>query len=74
MWSIGMILLEMCVKEIPWKNAHEKDLLHIFKNLQINALIDSNFDERLKDIIKGCLIVDTAKRISLIEAIKKAFN
>lgn len=44
MWSLGMILLEMSVKEIPWKTAHEKDLLHIFKNLEISQFFGSDFD------------------------------
>jgi hypothetical protein len=44
MWSIGMILLEMSVKIIPWKTAHEKELLNIFKNIHFPDLFGPEFD------------------------------
>ena len=61
-WSIGIIMYEIVMKDHPFKSNNISDLIHKINNNK-PILTGSNFSYECKELINNLLIVDYTKRL-----------
>ena len=63
-WSVGIILYEMCMKFHPFKSDNIKELLEKIKNKKIEIYFNEDMPLKCKKLLKKLLKINTQKRIT----------
>ena len=61
-WSLGIIMYEMFMKDHPYKANNINDLISKLNNNK-PIMVNTNIDEKCKDLIYNLLIIDYKKRL-----------
>ena len=64
LWSVGIILYEMCMKSHPYKSDNIKELISKIKDQNIKIYFNDDIPLRCKKLLKKLLKINAKKRIT----------
>ena len=73
-WAIGIMLYTMIYGELPFYSNSEKDLIKKIVNEPLRFKNTYPISNLGRDVIKGMLQKDPAKRIELIDFVQSEYN
>lgn len=69
-WSLGIVLVSMCVKGAPFTAKTMKELHAKIEKAKFNE-IPAHYSSELKELITNCLVVMPNKRPSITQLLSK---
>ena len=66
-WSLGCVVYELCCLRSPFKSDEKINLYELFQNINKGefAPIPSRYSEELQSMVKGMIVTNPEKRLSL---------
>ena len=65
-WSLGVVLLEMLIGELPWSHADFSELRKTILSMNMYDLLPSNLESKEKVLLLMCLEVNPKKRCGIL--------